>query len=59
MKFNMVEIISNQLKSETILYLMQHAENSVSWYPWCEEAFEKVKTGNKPIFLSIGYSTCH
>lgn len=59
MKFNMEEIMSNQLKSETSPYLLQHAENPVNWYPWCEEAFEKAKTENKPIFLSIGYSTCH
>ena len=51
--------MSNQLKSETSPYLLQHAENPVNWYPWCEEAFEKAKTENKPIFLSIGYSTCH
>ena len=51
--------MSNQLKSETSPYLLQHAQNPVNWYPWCEEAFEKAKTENKPIFLSIGYSTCH
>ncbi len=49
----------NQLKNETSPYLLQHAENPVNWYPWCEEAFLKAKTENKPIFLSIGYSTCH
>ncbi len=51
--------MSNQLKNETSPYLLQHAENPVNWYPWCEEAFKKAKTENKPIFLSIGYSTCH
>lgn len=51
--------MSNQLKGETSPYLLQHAENPVNWYPWCEEAFEKAKKENKPIFLSIGYSTCH
>lgn len=51
--------MSNQLKNETSPYLLQHVENPVNWYPWCEEAFEKAKTENKPIFLSIGYSTCH
>lgn len=51
--------MSNQLKSETSPYLLQHAENPVNWYPWCEEAFEMAKAENKPIFLSIGYSTCH
>ena len=49
----------NQLKSETSPYLLQHAENPVNWYPWCKEAFEKAEAENKPIFLSIGYSTCH
>ena len=51
--------MSNQLIHETSPYLIQHAENPVNWYPWCEEAFEKAKAENKPIFLSIGYSTCH
>lgn len=40
-------------------YLLQHAYNPVNWYPWGEEAFTKAKAENKPIFLSIGYSTCH
>jgi uncharacterized protein YyaL (SSP411 family) len=40
-------------------YLQQHAENPVDWFPWSEEAFEKAKEENKPVFLSIGYSTCH
>ena len=51
--------MSNQLKNQTSPYLLQHAENPVDWYPWCSEAFEKAKEENKPIFLSIGYSTCH
>ena len=51
--------IPNRLTSEKSPYLLQHAENPVDWYPWCNEAFEKARTGNKPIFLSIGYSTCH
>ncbi len=51
--------MSNQLKNETSPYLLQHAENPVNWYPWCEEAFRQAKAENKPIFLSIGYSTCH
>lgn len=38
---------------------MQHGENPVDWYPWCEEAFQKAAREDKPIFLSIGYSTCH
>ena len=40
-------------------YLLQHAYNPVDWYPWCDEAFEKAVKEDKPIFLSIGYSTCH
>ena len=51
--------MSNQLKNTTSPYLLQHAENPVNWYPWCEEAFNKAKSEDKPIFLSIGYSTCH
>ncbi|MBL7166656.1 MAG: thioredoxin domain-containing protein [Dehalococcoidales bacterium] len=49
----------NRLASEKSPYLLQHAENPVDWYPWSEEAFEKAKKENKPVFLSIGYSTCH
>lgn len=40
-------------------YLLQHAENPVAWYEWCDEAFEKARSGNLPILLSIGYATCH
>lgn len=50
---------ANNLISETSPYLLQHAYNPVNWYAWGEEAFEKAKKENKPIFLSIGYSTCH
>jgi len=49
----------NHLINEKSPYLIQHAYNPVDWYPWGEEAFEKAKRENKPIFLSIGYSTCH
>ena len=49
----------NKLIDETSPYLLQHAENPVDWYPWGEEAFNKAKSEDKPIFLSIGYSTCH
>ena len=49
----------NKLIGETSPYLQQHAENPVDWYPWGEEAFKKAKSEDKPIFLSIGYSTCH
>lgn len=51
--------MSNHLNDATSPYLLQHAENPVDWYPWCEEAFKKAKAEDKPIFLSIGYSTCH
>jgi uncharacterized protein len=50
---------SNRLIHEKSPYLLQHAYNPVDWYPWGEEAFQKAETENKPIFLSIGYSTCH
>ena len=49
----------NNLKSETSPYLLQHARNPVNWYPWCKEAFLKAKDEDKPVFLCIGYSTCH
>ena len=50
---------TNRLSRETSPYLLQHAHNPVDWYPWGEEAFEKAKSENKPILLSIGYSACH
>ncbi|RKD31785.1 thioredoxin domain-containing protein [Thermohalobacter berrensis] len=50
---------TNRLINEKSPYLLQHAHNPVDWYPWSEEAFEKAKKEDKPIFLSIGYSTCH
>jgi uncharacterized protein YyaL (SSP411 family) len=49
----------NKLITEKSPYLLQHAYNPVEWYPWGEEAFNKAKEEDKPIFLSIGYSTCH
>ena len=49
----------NRLQYEKSPYLLQHADNPVDWYPWGDEAFKKAKEENKPIFLSIGYSTCH
>jgi uncharacterized protein YyaL (SSP411 family) len=49
----------NRLRFEKSPYLLQHANNPVDWYPWGPEAFEKARRENKPIFLSIGYSTCH
>ena len=51
--------MSNRLKSEKSPYLLQHKDNPVNWYPWCEEAFHRAKEEDKPVFLSIGYSTCH
>ncbi|MCB1119895.1 MAG: DUF255 domain-containing protein, partial [Chlamydiia bacterium] len=49
----------NRLIKEKSPYLLQHAYHPVDWYPWGEEAFEKAKEEGKPIFLSIGYATCH
>ena len=49
----------NRLDSEKSLYLKQHADNPVFWYPWGDEAFAEAKRSNKPIMLSIGYSACH
>lgn len=51
--------IPNRLIHEKSPYLLQHAYNPVQWFPWGEEAFEKARQENKPVFLSIGYSTCH
>jgi len=51
--------LSNRLKNETSPYLLQHKDNPVDWYPWSKEAFDKAKEEDKPIFLSIGYSSCH
>jgi uncharacterized protein YyaL (SSP411 family) len=50
---------TNRLAHEKSPYLLQHAYNPVDWYPWGEEAFAKARQENKPIFLSVGYSTCH
>ncbi len=50
---------ANRLINEKSPYLLQHAYNPVDWYPWSDEAFEKAGKENKPVFLSIGYSTCH
>ena len=49
----------NRLIFEASPYLLQHARNPVDWYPWGEDAFEKAKREDKPVFLSVGYSTCH
>src|SRR6185436_9406271 len=50
---------TNRLAKESSPYLLQHAHNPVDWYPWGDEAFAKAKAEDKPVFLSIGYSTCH
>src|ERR1043166_4364141 len=50
---------SNRLAKEKSPYLLQHAYNPVDWYPWGKEAFDRARKENKPIFLSVGYSTCH
>ncbi len=49
----------NRLAGETSPYLLQHAENPVDWYPWGEEAFARARAEDKPVLLSVGYSTCH
>jgi len=53
------EKYTNRLIHEKSPYLLQHAHNPVDWYPWGNEAFDKARKENKPIFLSVGYSTCH
>uniref|UniRef100_A0A8C2APW5 Spermatogenesis associated 20 n=1 Tax=Cyprinus carpio TaxID=7962 RepID=A0A8C2APW5_CYPCA len=50
---------TNRLSKEKSSYLLQHAHNPVDWYPWGQEAFDKAQSEDKPIFLSVGYSTCH
>jgi uncharacterized protein YyaL (SSP411 family) len=50
---------TNRLASETSPYLLQHAHNPVDWYPWGDEALQRARAENKPIFLSIGYAACH
>ncbi len=51
--------IPNRLANEKSPYLLQHKYNPVNWYPWSDEAFNKAKSEDKPVFLSVGYSTCH
>ncbi|NOT43715.1 MAG: thioredoxin domain-containing protein, partial [Acidobacteria bacterium] len=51
--------MANRLSGEQSPYLLQHADNPVGWYPWGDEAFARARDEDKPIFLSIGYSTCH
>jgi len=52
-------VVENKLINETSPYLLQHAHNPVQWYAWNEDTLAKAKHENKPIFLSIGYSSCH
>ena len=49
----------NRLSKETSLYLLQHKDNPVDWYPWGEEAFEAARERDLPVLLSVGYSSCH
>src|SRR5882757_4862915 len=49
----------NRLGSESSPYLRQHAGNPVDWYPWGDEAFERARREDKPVLLSVGYSSCH
>jgi uncharacterized protein YyaL (SSP411 family) len=49
----------NRLSGEKSPYLLQHAANPVDWWPWCDEAFDAARAEDKPVFLSVGYSTCH
>lgn len=51
--------VPNRLITETSPYLLQHAYNPVAWFPWCEEALQQAKAADKPILVSIGYSSCH
>ncbi|PIC45314.1 hypothetical protein B9Z55_005375 [Caenorhabditis nigoni] len=57
--FRMSSTHTNRLASEKSPYLLQHANNPIDWFPWGEEAFQRARESNKPIFLSVGYSTCH
>jgi len=52
-------VFTNRLEHEKSPYLLQHKNNPVDWWPWCDEVFEKAKKEDKPVFLSVGYSTCH
>src|SRR4249920_2692795 len=54
-----VGVSTNRLAGEKSPYLLQHANNPVDWFPWGEEAFERARREDKPIFLSVGYSTCY
>ena len=49
----------NRLAAETSPYLLQHRDNPVDWYPWGEEAFAEARRRDRPMLLSVGYSSCH
>ena len=51
--------MSNRLTGSSSPYLLQHAENPVDWWPWCDEAFEQARERNVPVLLSVGYAACH
>nr|MDA8124592.1 thioredoxin domain-containing protein [Deltaproteobacteria bacterium] len=55
----MISPTPNRLLNEKSPYLLQHAGNPVDWYPWGDEAFDRAQREDKPVFLSVGYSTCH
>ena len=57
--FDLPLLMPNRLASETSPYLLQHADNPVDWWPWCEQALAQARAQDKPILLSIGYSACH
>src|SRR5690348_972110 len=59
MATNTAHVHTSRLAREKSPYLLQHQHNPVDWFAWGEEAFQKARSENKPIFLSIGYSTCH
>lgn len=59
MNDEIIKSYKNHLSNERSPYLLEHANDPINWYPWGEEAFKKAKEENKPIFLSIGYSSCH
>ncbi len=58
-RFGVCASMANRLVHENSLYLRQHAENPVDWWPWCAEAFERARVEDKPVLVSIGYSSCH
>jgi uncharacterized protein YyaL (SSP411 family) len=59
MRSVIIETVPNHLAVEQSPYLLQHKDNPVDWYPWGQEAFDRARSEEKPIFLSVGYSTCH